>query len=135
MCCEVTLSLCNQRGLEIALFFIGGNMGSYRDSISGIGIIVKNREQKMLGSGAEGRHVPPEKGRRSIFVPSFGAMEQDEIDYVVEVAQEQEDERIKENHKSLTKERLEAVASAAMNAPRGERAKAAKEVIESLKEN
>ena len=102
---------------------------SYRDSISGIGVHVKRKERLPYGEGAKGRLVPSEKGRRSIFVPSFGSMEQDEIDYVVEVAQDQEDERIKKGEKSPTKENLENLVNAAQTAPKGERAKTARELL------
>lgn len=105
---------------------------SYRDSISGIGIIVKRRESLPLGNGDRGRFVPPENGRRSIFVPSYGTMDKEEVDYVVEAAQEQEDERLKRGDSSPTKKKLGYVAEAAIRAPRGQRAKTAQEAIEEL---
>lgn len=102
---------------------------SYRDSISGIGVIVRRKERLPYGNKDKGKFVPPEKGRRAIFVPSFGTMEKEEVDYVVEVAKEQEDERIKRNEKSEQRECLEQVVEATKRAPRGKRAKTAKEII------
>jgi hypothetical protein len=95
----------------------------------GIQLIFRNKERQMHGSGAKGRFIPAEKGRRSIYVPSFGALEKEEVDYMVEAAQEQEDERVRKGSKSEIKENLEVVADAARRAPRGQRAKTAKEII------
>ena len=103
---------------------------SYRDKISGIGIIIKNKENLPYGNKDRGRLVPSEKGRRAIFVPSFGTMEKEEVDYIVEASQDKEDERIKKNEKSNTRERLEQVVEVARRAPRGKRAIAAQEIID-----
>jgi len=103
---------------------------SYRDRISNIGIIIKNKERLPYGNKDRGKFIPPEKGRRAIFVPSFGTMEKEEVDYVVEVAQEEEDERLKKNEKSEQKEQLESVVDAARRAPRGKRAETARQIID-----
>lgn len=108
-------------------FFIGENM-SYRDNLC-INFVVKNKERLPYGDKDRGKLVPPEKGRRAIFVPSFGTMEKEEVDYVVEVAQEQEDERIRKNESSEQKEQLESVVNAARNAPAGKRAETAQKII------
>jgi|TARA_Y100000310_G_scaffold84594_1_gene81492 putative FmdB family regulatory protein len=92
-------------------------------------IIVNSVESLPYGSGSRGRYVPSEKGRRDILVPSFGTMEKEEIDYVVEVAQGQEDERIKRQENSMQKQRLERLVGAARYAPAGQRAKTAREII------
>jgi len=92
-------------------------------------IIINESESLPYGSGSRGKFIPSEKGRRPIFVPSFGSMEREEIDYVVEVAQGQEDERLQKNEKSIQKESLENVVEAARRAPSGERAKTARELI------
>jgi len=105
---------------------------SYRGRISGISVIVRKTESLPYGNKSKGRIVPSEKGRRSIFVPSFGALEKEEIDYVVEVAQEQEDERIKRGYKSEQQERLEAVVDATRQAKQGERAKAARKILKEV---
>jgi len=101
---------------------------SYKDSISGISVRVTHKEKLPYGNGSKGRLIEPEKGRRSIFVPSWGSMEKEEIDYVVEVAQEQEDERIQSKKKSQLKVNIENLTQAAMQAPPGERAKTVREL-------
>lgn len=105
---------------------------SYKDKISGIGIIIKRKERLPYGSKGRGRFIPPEKGRRAIFVPSFGALEKEEVDYLVEASQEKEDERMKKNVKSVQKERLEQLTQATLQAPEGERANTAREIIKEL---
>lgn len=103
-------------------------MMKYKDTLC-TNFIVKHKEHRPYGDKAEGKFIPSEKGRRAIFVPSFGTMEKEEVDYVVEVAQEQEDERLKRPWISPTKQRLEAITQIARNAPRGERKKAINEVL------
>lgn len=102
---------------------------SYKDSVSGIGIIIKNKPQLPYGNGARGRMIPSEKGRRAIFVPSFGVLEEKEVNDLVEDAQGQEDERIKTKQQTQNKENLENLVKATRAAPRGERAKTAREII------
>ena len=63
----------------------------------GLTLIFKNKPRLPYGNKDRGRFVPPEKGRRAIFVPSFGVLEKEEVDYIVEASQEKEDERIYEN--------------------------------------
>ena len=95
-------------------------------------LIFKKKKRLPYGNRSRGTYIPPEKGRRAIFVPSFGTMDKDEIDYVTEVAQEQEDERIKRKSKSETKENLEQLVEATRSAPQGERAKRAREIIKEV---
>ena len=103
------------------------------EKIKTIGIMkVKHKESLPYGEKSRGRLVPAEEGRRAIFVPSWGSMEKEEIDYVVEEAQGQEDERIKKNKKSATKERLEKVVEATRQAPRGKRAETAQKLIDEM---
>jgi len=92
-------------------------------------LIFKDKDRLPLGNKDKGKFVEAEKGRRAIFVPSYGTMEKEEVDYIVEVAQGQEDERIKRKEKSSTKERLEQVVEATRQAPRGQRAETAREII------
>jgi len=103
---------------------------SYRDRLSGINIIIKQKERLPYGNKDRGKFVPPEKGRRSIFVPSFGTMEKEEVEYVVEVAQEQEDERLKRNEKSPTKQRLENITDAALQAKPGQRRETIQKILD-----
>ncbi len=95
----------------------------------GITLIFKNKERLPYGNKDRGKFIPQEKGRRSIFVPSFGVLEKEEVDYLVEGAQEQEDERIKKGTKSKQKEELEQVAIAMKQAPEGKRAKMGRDII------
>ena len=89
---------------------------------------VKHKENLPYGNGSRGKFIEAEKGRRSIFVPSWGSMEKEEIDEVVEVAQEQEDERVQSKKKSQLKVNIENLTQAAMQAPPGERAKTVREL-------
>ena len=91
-------------------------------------LIFKSKERLPYGSGSRGKFIPTEKGRRSIFVPSFGVLEKEEVDYIVEAAKEQEDDRIRKNRKSEQKETLEKVTDALRKAKPGQRAKLLKEI-------
>lgn len=101
---------------------------AYKDKLC-TNFIIKSKPQRQYGKEAPSKLVPPEKGRSSIYVMSDGALEQEEVDYLVEAEQYKEDERLKRNAKSANKERLEAVVEAARRAPRGKRAKTAQEII------
>ena len=94
----------------------------------GITLIFKNKERREYGSNEPSRYVPPEKGRSSIFVMSEGALEKEEINDIVEAAQEKEDTRIKKGYKRSTQRRLEQVVQKVLQAPAGERAKTFREV-------
>ena len=121
---NTTLHIKGVPQMEPPLFIM-----AYKDKISGIGIVIKSKERLPYGSNSRGKFIPAEKGRRSIFVPSFGALEKEEVDYIVEASQEQEDERIRKGRKSEKKEQLEQVVEAVRRAPKGERAKTAKEIM------
>lgn len=116
---------CMQRAEIIRPLFIM----SYRDSISGIGFFIKKKDRLAYGDKDRGKFIPSEKGRRAIFVPSFGTMERQEIDDIVLAAQEQEDERLKRGEKTQLKENLENLTQAALSAPKGQRAKVIKEIL------
>ena len=107
-------------------------MDEFVEKVKTLGVIVKSTEQLPYGNKSRGKLVPPENGRRAIFVPSWGSMEKEEIDYVVEVAQEQEDERIKRGRVSLQKVALEMVTGEVRKAPPGQRAKVGKKIIEEM---
>ena len=100
------------------------------EKIKTLGFIFKQKERLPYGQGERGQFIPPENGRRAIFVPSFGTMEKEEIDYVVEGAKEEENERIKRGKISIQKAMLEEVTQAVRKAPRGQRAKTAKRILE-----
>ena len=99
---------------------------SYKDTLC-TNFIMKKKERLPYGEGDRGKFIPSEKGRRAIFVPSWGTMEKEEIDYVVEVAQGQEDERLSSRDKSVTKDNLEQLVGAAQRVKKGERGNAIKE--------
>ena len=101
---------------------------SYKDTLC-TNFIVKGKQRLPYGEGDRGKFIPSEKGRRAIFVPSWGTMEIEEIDYVVEVAQGQEDERRKSKEKSVVKDNLEQVVGVAQRAKKGERANTIKEIL------
>ena len=96
-------------------------------------INIKHNESLPCGNGSEGRYVSSqETGGLPVFIPSWGAMEKEEVDYVAGMAIDKERARVKGKQKSSTKERLEQVAAVARQAPRGERAEAAQEIIKEL---
>ena len=94
-----------------------------------ITLIFKDKQRLPYGSNSRGRMIPPEKGRRAIFVPSFGVLEKEEVDYLVEAAQEQEDDRIKNGVKSQQKEELGQIATAMRQAPEGKRAQTGRNIM------
>ena len=67
-------------------------------------IVVRQKARQMYGSGSPGKYVPSAvTGGLPIYVPSFGAMEQAEVDYVAEAAVHKERERVAKN-KPLSEE-------------------------------
>jgi len=91
----------------------------------GIGITIKNPVRRELGYGAPSQMVNTD-GIPS-YVMSEGLLEQEEIDYIGLVAEDREKERRK--RPSKMKKELEDIASATVKAPKGERAKLAKELM------
>ena len=108
------------------------NDQEFIEKIKTLSVIVKNKERLPLGNKNKGQFIPPEEGRRAIFVPSYGTMEKEEVDYVVEVAKEQEDERIKRKEVSQQKAMLEDVTLAVRQAPNKQRAKTAQKIIKEI---
>ncbi len=90
--------------------------------------VIKNKERLPYGNGARGQYIKGENGRRDIFVPSFGAMEQDEVDYTVQGAIEQEEAKAKVRKPSEQKEAIAAVVKEMRKAKPGERAKVVEEM-------
>jgi len=99
------------------------------EKIKTLAFIVKTPEQLPYGNKSRGRYIKGTEGRRDIFVPSFGSMEKEEVDYVAEVAREQEDERIKRKGISAQKLALETITGAMRQTPRGKRAEIGKKII------
>lgn len=103
------------------------------EKIKTLGVIFKTKERLPYGNKSRGKFIPSEEGRRAIFVPSWGALEKEEVDYVVEAAKEQEDERIRKGSTSLQKEALEVVANEVRKAPPGQRARTGQEIIKDMR--
>jgi len=94
---------------------------------------IRHNESLPCGNGSEGRYVSSqETGGLPVLIPSWGAMEKEEVDYVAGMAIEKERDRVKRKQKSATKERLEQVVEATRQAPRGERAEAAQGAIDEM---
>ena len=100
------------------------------EKIKTLGFIIKNKEQLPYGNKSRGRLVESEKGRRAILVPSWGALEKEEVDYYVEKAQDDEDARLKKNEITPMKENIGKLTTAAKLAKPGKRAEVIKEIIE-----
>jgi len=91
--------------------------------------ITPDKERLPLGSGSRGRFIDSkETGGMSILVPSFGALEKEEVDYVVEEAIYQEKERVKTAEPRLTKVALQNVITETMKAPAGKRKKTLEQI-------
>ncbi|KKM75344.1 hypothetical protein LCGC14_1391220 [marine sediment metagenome] len=91
-----------------------------------------NRERLEYGSESPGRVVShKETGGMSIYIPSDGALEQNEVDYVAEGAIEKERGRVakQKGPRSDAQARIQDYAALALSQPRGQRAKAIKEAV------
>lgn len=94
-------------------------------------IKVVKTERLQYGSGSPGRMIShKETGGLDIFIPSEGALEQDEVDYIAQGAIEKERARVKKGRKTELKARLEAYTQLALSQPPGNRAAAIKEAIQ-----
>ena len=101
-------------------------------SIPNVKIINKPRLQ--FGSGSPGRVIShKETGGLDIIIPSMGAMEQDEVDYIATGAIEKEKERVKKAKKQGPRSEKQAIIQAytdlANRTPKGQRAKVLREAI------
>ena len=108
---------------------------AFIEKIKSLSIHTKNPVRLPYGEGSAGKYVSAkETGGLPIFVPSFGAVEQAEVDYVAEQAVGKERERVKA-HKALnesnalTKEALGNIVETVKAQPEGKRIKAATEII------
>mgnify|MGYP001569420373 CR=1 FL=1 len=105
------------------------------DKIKTLSFRFKTSERKPYGYGSAGKYVSAkETGGLPIFVPSFGAMEQAEVDYVAEVAVGQERERVKDRkalseQNALTKEALGNIVETVKGQPEGKRIKVTDEIM------
>ncbi len=91
------------------------------------------KPQLRYGCGSPGRMLTKqETGGMNVFIPSFGAMEQAEVDDIALAAIDKEQTRVKAlkgRPRSRNQERIQALGSIAMKAPRGERRKAIQEAL------
>lgn len=103
-------------------------------------IVIKQGSQRLqFGSGSPGRVIShKETGGLDIYIPSAGAMEQAEIDYIAEGAIEKEKERVKKKKKTIqgaNQAIVQAYVNLANSKPRGQKAKAIRETLRMAKEN
>lgn len=85
-----------------------------------------------LGKGSPGKYIPSgETGGLPVYVPSFGGMEKEEVDYVAGMAVQKERERVrkKRQYVSPTKSKLQSALDLAYKTKPGQRAKAIKEAM------
>ena len=107
---------------------------AFIEKVKTIGVIVKTKEQLPYGTGSRGRYIPAEEtGGLAVFVPSFGAMEKEEVDYVTEVAVNNEKERVAKGRphneqNALTKEALGNIVKIGKSQPEGKRHKTMEQV-------
>ena len=93
-------------------------------------IIVNEKTRHRYGTGALGRVVlGSETGGLDIFVPSGGAMEQEEVDYVTEVAVDKERERVKKERHNPTREAIEGLKQLAYQTKPGQRYEVLQEAV------
>lgn len=94
-------------------------MSEYIEKIKSLSIRVKHTEQLPLGNKSRGRFISHEEtGGSDILIPSWGALEKEEIDYIAEVAIEKEKSRVRN---SPMKKKMEDVTKVLMNTPKGKR--------------
>lgn len=87
--------------------------------------VFKEYERLPLGNGARGKYLSSEEtGGLPVYVPSFGAMEQEEIDYVAEAAVDRSEKREPRESKVA----LQSIVNETMKAPKGKR----RETIEKI---
>jgi putative FmdB family regulatory protein len=92
--------------------------------------IVQGGKALPLGSGSPGKIISSkETGGMGIFIPSYGALEQAEVDYLAEGAIENEKTRIKKKTHRKTQAVVQAFADLANRTKKGQKAKAIRQAI------
>ena len=92
------------------------------EKIKTIGIRFKTTERLPLGNKSRGRYLTSEEtGGMPILIPSFGALEKEEVDYTAEAAIESERERVKATPPRDSQVALANVVTEARKAPKGKR--------------
>ena len=86
--------------------------------------VIHERERLPLGNKSRGRFISSrETGGLPILIPSYGALEKEEVDYVADEAIAQEKERVKKAEPRLATVALNNVVTETMKAPKGKRKK------------
>ncbi len=99
------------------------------EKVRSLSFHIKTREQLPLGSGSRGRFISSkETGGLAILVPSFGALDKEEVDYVAEEAIAQEKERVKTAEPRLSAVALRNVVTETNKAPKGKRKKTLEQI-------
>jgi hypothetical protein len=101
----------------------------FLEKVRSLSFHIKTPEQLPLGNGSRGRFISSkETGGLSILIPSFGALEKEEVDYVTEEAIAQEKERIKTAEPRLATVALRNVMAETRKAPKGKRKKTLEQI-------
>lgn len=101
------------------------------EKIKTIGVIVKTPERLPYGTGSRGRYITSEEtGGHSILIPSFGALEKEEVDYVAEAAIEEERDRVAKKQPSEKQQALRNIVVETLKAPKGKRKATMDKIIE-----
>ena len=109
-------------------------MDEFIEKIKTIGIIIRPEPKRLqYGTGSPGKIIlGSETGGLDIFVPSGGAMEQEEVDYVAEVAIEKERDRVKRQkgrHRNANQEAIANLTQLAHQTKPKQRIKVMREAI------
>jgi len=98
-------------------------------SIPSPAIIIEHKRLR-YGSGAPGKLITQEEtGGMGILVPSFGAMEKEEVDYVAGMALKKEKDRQKKKETRVQQQIVQAYSDLAYQTPQGQRAKTIKKAM------
>ena len=101
--------------------------------------IVQGNRRLPLGSGSPGKMITgKETGGLDIFIPSYGALEQEEVNYIAEGAIEKEKSRVRKKNKTPQRQNqtnLQAYVNLANRTPKGKKAKVLREAMKASKEN
>jgi hypothetical protein len=79
-----------------------------------------------------------ETGGLDIFIPSYGALEQAEVEYIAEGAVEKEKARVKKKNKTHQRQNqaiVQSYVNLANRTPKGKKAKVLREAMKASKEN
>ncbi len=98
-------------------------------------ITIQTKERLPFGSGSRGRYVSSiETGGLPIFVPSWGALEKAEVDYLADAAIDKEKERVRKKREYVRqdKERISKYMKLAYETKPGQRAKTVREAMKEV---